>query len=876
MDVITQNILRSARELNILLSEELANKVLEVKISSDSSTHHNLLGRLIRSLDQYVNKNRGLKYIGLVGHYSSGKSSTINSILNLKDTSDERDSDLNPTDKAITLITHPKNSSFLILMTKEGSAVPIRTSFINRDLLQDVVLSDTPGSGDPDVVNELIQDFLPICDWIFYFIMSTNPLDQADIPLLTQKTAKLPFIPISFVITRSDEFRIDRNKQLSDNNLDRTKLDAFLGKLVSRLCHTLKIDDIPLNKFTFIDNEAQYNIDKLRDAFLNNTTSIDEQSLIEMHAHKIEFYRNGLNSIFNHYLKSLSLKIQQCEEFIKTANDNISRFDRSVNVNSEKMKLMWSKGALSFSEAFNHEKSEIEQLKTSSYISHLIYDKNYIAEKKQLFAIVDSQANGYIGKLVADINLGFKNRIREVKYNLEKNVESANLLKEDIAHLFTARLDYEFPEQTLEIDFSKFHDTMDSINSRLISILYEVKGAIRYQLNHIKTITSKEELINRLAKLYSSGRSAIYENFAEYFDKIEMYQSAVLTKNTKETIEKLRIGGQLDALDKNFSESFMSGMKTKAVDSVYEPFDKPVDELRQKGEQLNRTVMELKKGLEGVSVNKEELTKLPKDIINVSALIGEISQKKEQVINLIYQDKLVDVIDSHRQNYRKYEDHLVELKRYRRKQFFIWGLSILVLCIVGFVLYKTSSLASPTTSLGEIIISIGSTLLLDSFILLIVHFKTSIKRVKNQKEKEFVAKAKADILQEFSESFWDDLTKKVGENIEVNNGYVRDKIGGKIHPIIDGLLLGYQKTLEELLAVHKSMESNLQIYKQDLTNFYNKFSLIFSQSDSNSEKISAITKEIKEQSIKPSFELLDETWNGLHRVDQKIKKLVQF
>src|SRR5207302_730048 len=93
---------------------------------------------------------------------------------------------LHPTDKWITLITHPANESLVIGMAREGK-MAVRVAFHNHELLRHVVLTDTPGSGDPQLLSEMVRDFLPVCDLLLYFINPTSPLDEAELPLLNLK-----------------------------------------------------------------------------------------------------------------------------------------------------------------------------------------------------------------------------------------------------------------------------------------------------------------------------------------------------------------------------------------------------------------------------------------------------------------------------------------------------------------------------------------------------------------------------------------------------------------------------------------------------------------------------------------------------------------
>ena len=64
-------------------SIDLHKKVLEIDKSIESKDFYDQLKRVLNSLEQYIKKDISLFYIGFLGSYSSGKSSTINSLLNL-------------------------------------------------------------------------------------------------------------------------------------------------------------------------------------------------------------------------------------------------------------------------------------------------------------------------------------------------------------------------------------------------------------------------------------------------------------------------------------------------------------------------------------------------------------------------------------------------------------------------------------------------------------------------------------------------------------------------------------------------------------------------------------------------------------------------
>lgn len=101
----TKFILNSLEQIISLSNEELAKSILEIDSNIDSLKNYDLLRRIHKSVNQYIEKKRDLVYIGFMGHFSSGKSSTINSILSLSG-QNAREVDLHPSDKGISLIVN--------------------------------------------------------------------------------------------------------------------------------------------------------------------------------------------------------------------------------------------------------------------------------------------------------------------------------------------------------------------------------------------------------------------------------------------------------------------------------------------------------------------------------------------------------------------------------------------------------------------------------------------------------------------------------------------------------------------------------------------------------------------------------------------------
>ena len=342
VDVQCNKIATGIATLREVMNQPLAWKVLELDTNLDSGRNYDELLRLEKSLIQYLERKGDLLYVGLTGHFSSGKSSTINSLLNIWGSKNAREVNLNPTDKAITLITHPKNSKSLIGLKREG-LIPVRTDFIEHDLLMNIVLADTPGSGDPLLVNEMVRDFLPVCDILLYFLSAASPFTSADMPLLKAKTKELKFIPIKFVITRGDEFKRDESVSLTKDNFDTSLADNFLDEVISRVGKILGESLDKNYDFTILDNRYCYNINCLKDCLLEQSNVQDSSKRILMHGHKVAYFISHSQAIKSYFKGLLERKTDVLTKIVDKAKLNINRYQDKVQISNNKLTDSWIK-----------------------------------------------------------------------------------------------------------------------------------------------------------------------------------------------------------------------------------------------------------------------------------------------------------------------------------------------------------------------------------------------------------------------------------------------------------------------------------------------------------------------------------------------------
>jgi len=874
-DIQINEILAKAMLLSKNLKDELTRKVLEVGISADSTKKEIILNRAIRSLEQYINKEQKLIYIGFVGHYSSGKSSTLNNVFDFHGSNFEREVNLNPTDKAITLISHPKNSNGITLMSREGGEVPIRTVFVENTLLENTVISDTPGSGDPHVVNEMIQDFLPICDIIFYFISATNPIDQADIPLLEQKAKKLPFIPIKYVITRIDEFRLNRKLDVSEENLDSTRVDQFIGKLVSRINDTIPSQKISRDDFIFIDNLVKLNLDELKKIIIDSSKDLDNKELYKIHGYKIEYYRNNLNEIYRYFVTIIKSKIKQSAGYEKTAQENITRFDKNAQINNEKFRIQWSNSLNLINRAFVTEEQDSLTFQKREFVQIGSINRELSELSNQFIVNIKNLSNGYHGNIVAKANDEINQKFREQKRNFVNKINNLNLLIPELSNDIDNKLELTIDSFPVEIDLSKLSPLLKKYDSKLVSLFQEIKMRLISRCSSILKLIKEQQTISKIEEQYEIGKFLIDESFDKYFDLIQMYRSTVLTRNNKETIEKLRIGTQLDELDQEFDGSFMDKMKSKAISDIYIDNAKSFSDYRILASEIVSEISEIILNIKRVKIEDFEQ---PNDLglceVNVQNSIDNFVENKIEKSKPYFKEKIDALYEEHSNKYSTFLAKKNKRLKRRSKNIIRWTfITGIIFSFVAIMLTILQYLPAKTMFDG-VLASIIANVIGNIIGYIIGRSKNKSETIISQSNNDFVSNRKNEIDDYFTEQFWSELKGAFDNNISLGQSSgVNIKYNNIVNDWKSKNKSKLEKGINEMKKEMKKVDLALKRYMQETEKLYKSYKKVFSEADENSQIIDNITQDIKDQSIKPSFELLSETTENLLEVKCGIEKI---
>jgi len=890
IDVQCKQILDGLKQLDECLSERITYDALDLEVNSQTSRYKELLTRIKRSLIQYTDRGKDIVYIGFMGHFSSGKSSTINSLLNLDDSSEEhRQTGLNPVDKTITLITHGENKSSIITITQEGM-VPIRSSFIDKEFLRNIAIADTPGTGDPVLDNAIAKDFLPICDLILYFFSATSPLDSADRLILEEKISQLPFIPLRFVVTRADEFRADYNASFSDENFDLGKASVFIGEIVQRINHLFRnsnLNIIPSDIF-LVDNLAKFRVVDLRNYILSFSNTSNAEGQIRIHSHKVAYYRNSSERLKSFFSTFLDEKVKAISSFVATATENIRRFNDEIQITNNSLTETWAKEH----KLIQEKKLNVLKKFPEEMLILKSPDKIWrqMPENGRIRMDINSKASEEVSNLKKKIKQevleiiqpelsAFKRKINSASLQDLQNPGSLLLKLPDIQSVHIRAVSESiYPPDSLYIDLQKFYkEIQDELNTSRESLEKYLKSLIN--------IISKQEPIQEHEEILNISASKLAQDFDKFFKIITIYRSGIFSLNVKKEISKLGLGGKLDELESDeLPDIEKVTIKNKAKDSVFpemsnhfSKFKREATLLEEKSIQLLTKVDQIKQ-VNLVTSRQDLDPKIKKEerVMLASREVGEriISDANEFLQTL--KSKIQSSID---ESYSNWNTQYVGLQKDRRRYFMnVFGFSFTIGLLLWVIILKFANINLPDNLLLGFGVGIITNLITDFIALLgAKSFETFPKQVRLN-ETNILSNLRANCL----EIIEIESEKFNGEPSDSDLRYYCERIGRLWQTLLLDEILKlwieeegdkFSEDLEELIQKYS-------VHRNDYLNNVNEVtahaSAYLSNPSENLERLRAISDDLKDRSVNPSFLLLEQTRDQLERVREKIENIKFF
>jgi hypothetical protein len=511
--------------------------------------HRDELGRLYTALQTYLETDPSLRYVGFVGSFSSGKTATINNLLELT-TEKKRPEDINPVDERLTVCAHESRiDSVLAALLK--STWQHDTFVHTADALANVILVDTPGGGDPKIRTDIVHNFLPICDTIVYCFNSTNPLNVSDVPILQEMNQILSHTDFFYVYTRADNvFRLNENTPLTSENFDEIKANRQRDTFTQRLGEALTgIAVRPLELFFVSNAHVPYGINDLRRRLLSPPG--DETTL---GLKKIAFFRRRSVESIAAILAVLRELRATVAELVAKAEQNHQAYNKKFEIRTEEIKTFWG-NAQSTIRATSGRFKELETKHLTSPIS-LDASEARTATEMEMHKLVGKHASDAVHSLIRELKSLAKDGFEQWKNTIRARLVSDGMplrLDQDIRETLSISTDTSIPIGEFQRSFGEETEIMSQnlaveVAQHVIKSLVQRCKDIRSDFDKTSRHSTEGELFQNERELRDGCRREIASAVELYASLIDLYVAGINTAGTMLLIQKANLGRDIDFL----------------------------------------------------------------------------------------------------------------------------------------------------------------------------------------------------------------------------------------------------------------------------------------------------------------------------------------
>ncbi len=231
---------------------------------------------VVRSIPQLIGQANTVPLVGFWGHFSSGKSSLINALLNIgrdEQPHFKRQTGEHPTDKVITLTTHFDQVNDVRRQFPPAIANIVVVQGPRLPMLEHMTLVDTPGLGDNPAEMELLIQFLHLVHVLVLPVHGRQPFADSDkaFALLNLAFNALAGVPKIFVVTNADHFLNSRHGEYNED-WNQAAADRFWRDTLTRLIDDARFhahrEALTATEPIFVDSVDGFQIDKLRERLL--------------------------------------------------------------------------------------------------------------------------------------------------------------------------------------------------------------------------------------------------------------------------------------------------------------------------------------------------------------------------------------------------------------------------------------------------------------------------------------------------------------------------------------------------------------------------------------------------------------------------------
>jgi predicted GTPase len=857
-DLQAQSISSGLTKLQKLLERPVAIGALELGKNAAAAKEYDVLRRLHKSLLQYLERNGSLFYIGVLGHFSAGKSSTINSLLGTWNSKHERVTDLNPTDTTITLITREKNAPSLVGVIREGH-VTIRLEPVDSPFLDEIVLVDTPGTGDPQFIEEVARDFLPICDLILFVFSAASPLDKSDVPLLQELHNRLPFVPIHFAVTRTDELRANPDAPLTEENLDARRTEQFLNTVVTRV-NTLLAPDVYLAaSFALIDNRSHFRTQQLKEFLSVRCNSANPQAHVSMHLNKLHFYRSSSKSLRIFFSGIVDKKLSELTKIVDAANKNIEKYQQLVQISNSNLTKTWMEHAAAINAAAS---KTIEAVKPLSALP-LQYSefRAVIAKRTDLVNDLNRTAKYHAGSISSKAKAKINGSLQQYLYTVQQRIGETPL--QDLSAEEHASI--QAPSIVLP-PFDEFQSVgfllrqSNELREAEADSIRDLAAELRRALSSLQDQIIQRAFLTASEEAIKGATASLKADLNNFFQNVELYRSGVFSHTTKESIATLGIGQQLDVLETEITEDDQDEYATSAGSNLFPGAKELIQSAEIKGGEIGQKTLEALEEARSVRIDRPDSNQQAlEDTITPAraTFLADLRDGLQSEVDRFCGGLSVAVANLIVSAKAKADTSQALLRKARQRRY---GMAFAVTAAVylgGSFVYHHAGYPAPASLLGEVMVHLGSGLFLEGIVLLGVKLREDAPKLLAQTREDIRVKLKDDVRLA--------LEGQLGALVlnQLNEPVIASRLASIYIVALDIPSDAWRaRAREALTALRKTASTYTSLrttYLELVEQVRRDASKYFGDSSRNLSVLNEVAAEIKAEAIEPSFDLLETT-----------------
>ena len=663
------------------------------------------LRNIAKSIPDLLNQSQSVALVGFLGHFSSGKSSLINALLDISSSENpgyKRAVGLHPTDTGITIITHRDHAH---IVKKSAYSVVDSVDVVHGPslpFLEHAALVDTPGLGNEVAEQEAVTRFLHLCHVLVITIDGRRPFadKDKDFELLDIAFNRLSGVPKILVVTSAEEFLTSRMGSFS-SDWQPELAEAFWDEAIARLTrdprfqtHIGRLHQAP--RF-FVDSKEGFQVAQVKEILLPIITD-------EAHKSRIRFAQS-------HYVLSTATDaLNVLLDYISNRSENLNRLLSESQHRADSTTTAVEEILESLESSFSFAKQRLQEARQSAP------NVDFATETIVTQHMINEIQKGTLSKLEEEIkeSLGHQlNDIREqVWHNFRKyyNAKTRTWLPTKREFLLDVLSEW-------QIDINSFRRRLSNISARCGS---NILHAVDHQLS--TTLSNAFEYLGRSSEVLEIGSSVRdIESSLERFerthdDSVRSFYTYISAPGSIDLLREHGFVGFDDSGELAMTPSSVNALRSRGFTAIM----RSADGCRKR---LRTLYSQSPEDFENTSENSEErrigeaefgsrcFEKISTHINNqcqqnVSYLIEELSREM---------DRCVGRMESERLHLKRKRTQIWEARR-----MFLGRLGLVGFLILGVIImqrifapeyFSTLLSALPEGMLQEVSVGVGSTVI---------------------------------------------------------------------------------------------------------------------------------------------------------------------